>query len=143
MNPNAARTELLIVEVELGKVEDKLATVKCERDAARVELDIVKNTLATVMRGRDLGRRELAAVKYERDTARFELNIVKNHLATVIDERDVGIRELATVKNYFLTINDFLVRIQQPSLFQFFCESVYLHNETNLVTKFRFDDFGK
>ena len=112
---------MITLKAEREASRGDLATVKLERDAVRVELDKVKKKLATV--------------KCEQDTARVEPVRVKKKPVTVIGEQDVEIGELAKVKTYFLTSNDFLVRIQQPPLFQFFilCESVCLHSERILL----------
>ena len=79
--------------------------------------------MVTLKAERDSAKRDVTLFQAERDAARLKADRIIAKLVTV------------RVKTYFLTSNDFLVRIQQPPLFQFFilCESVCLHNERILL----------
>ena len=132
---DAAKDELFTVKAEQNTARDELITLKAERKAARGYLATARLERNAVRAEVDKLKKKLANVKFEKDAARVDLLRVKKKLVTVIGEQDVGTAELATVKTYFLTSNDFLVRVQQPLLFQFFklCESVCLHNERILL----------
>ena len=69
---------------------------------------------------RDSAKCDVASFQAERDAARLKAHRVKAELVTV------------RVKTYFLTSNDFLVRIQQPPLLQFF---LYSANQSVCTTK--------